>query len=264
MLNKNGSPNRYEISSGQKVICQLKLKAHGTSGHASMPTPDSSNLKLLRALEAITSWETPFNILPMVKEYCLKLAPKQPPEDRRFFEDIEKGLKDPAFSRRFVSDPVQNAMVRDTISLTVLQAGTKVNVIPSESTALLDCRLIPGSSKKQFLREVTQRLADEVKVEVISESNSLPPSPFDTDLFRAIERFAARTDPGAPVVPKLLPGATDARFLREKGIITYDFSPFRVTDSELLKIHATNERIALENLRFGMRMFTEVIKEVAT
>jgi acetylornithine deacetylase/succinyl-diaminopimelate desuccinylase-like protein len=98
MLNKDGSPNRYEISSGQKVIYQLKLKAQGTSGHASMPTPDNPNLKLLRALEAITSWETPFNILPMVREYCLKLAPKQPPEDRKFFEDIEKGLKDPAFS----------------------------------------------------------------------------------------------------------------------------------------------------------------------
>ena len=264
MLNKDGSPNRYEVSSGQKVICQLKLKTQGTSGHASMPMPDNPNLKLLRALEAVTSWETPFNILPMVREYCLKLAPKQSPEDRKFFEDIEKGLKDPSFSKRFLSDPVQNAMVRDTISLTVLQAGAKVNVIPSESTALLDCRLIPGSSKEQFLKEVTKRLGDEVKVEVISESNSLPPSSFDTDLYRAIERFAATTDPGAPVVPKLLPGGTDARFLREKGITTYDFSPFRVTDAELLKIHATNERIAIENLRFGMRMLTDIIKEIAT
>jgi acetylornithine deacetylase/succinyl-diaminopimelate desuccinylase-like protein len=68
---------------------------------------------------------------------------------------------------------------------------------------------------------------------------------------------------GAPVVPKLLPGGTDSRILREKGIITYDFSPFRVTEAELLKIHATNERIAVENLRFGMRMLTEIIKEVA-
>ena len=52
-------------------------------------------------------------------------------------------------------------MVRDTISLTVLQGGTKVNVIPSEAIAKLDCRLIPGSSKKDFLGEVKKRLGEE-------------------------------------------------------------------------------------------------------
>jgi acetylornithine deacetylase/succinyl-diaminopimelate desuccinylase-like protein len=101
-------------------------------------------------------------------------------------------------------------------------------------------------------------------VEVISESRSLPPSPFDTDLFRAIQTFAAKNDPGCPVVPHLLPGATDSRLLREKGIITYDFCPFRLTEKEMMIIHGNDERIALENLRFGMKMLLEIIKEVAT
>jgi len=115
-----------------------------------------------------------------------------------------------------------------------------------------------------FLEEVRKKVGNEIEVEIISESDSLPPSPFDTDLYGSIERFAARNDPGCPVVPKLLPGATDSRYLREKGIITYDFSPFRVTDSELLKIHAVNERIAIENLKFGMEMLTDLLKEIAT
>ncbi len=264
MLKNNEMADRYEVSSGQKLLFQLKLKAKGTSGHASMPTADNPNMKLLRALEALTSWQTPFQILPTVKEFCRKLAPRQSPQDRSFYEDIEKGLQDPSFCKRFLSDPINNAMVRDTVCLTVLQAGTKVNVIPSESTALVDCRLIPGSSKETFFNEVKKRVGDEIEVEVISESISLPPSPFDTDLYRAIENFAARNDPGCPVVPKLLAGATDARFLREKGIIAYDFSPFRATDADLLRMHGNNERIALENLRFGMRMLTEVLREVAT
>jgi acetylornithine deacetylase/succinyl-diaminopimelate desuccinylase-like protein len=264
MLKNDGAADRYEVSSGQKLLCQLRLKARGTPGHASMPTADNSNMKLLRALEGITSWQTPVQILPMVREYCRKLAPHQPSQDRRFYEDIEKGLQDSSFSKRFLSDPVNNAMVRDTICLTVLQAGTKVNVIPSESTALVDCRLIPGSSKETFLKEIKKRAGDEIEVEVISESVSLPPSPFGTDLYRAIENFAARNDPGCPVVPKLLAGATDARFLRENGIITYDFSPFRATEKELLTMHGNNERIALENLQFGMKLLSEIIKDVAT
>ncbi len=148
ILNEAGIPDGYEISNGQKIVFQLQLKAKGTSGHASIPHADNPNVKLIHALEAVTKWETPYTILPMVKEYFSKIAPKQPPDERKYFEDIEKSLSDASFLKRLISNPIYNAMVRDTISLTILQAGSKANVIPSESNATLDCRLIPGSSKE--------------------------------------------------------------------------------------------------------------------
>ncbi len=264
ILNEDGTPDRYEISSGQKVIFQLRLKTTGTPGHASMPMADNPNVKLVHALETLTRWETPFTVLPMVKEYFHKLAPRQPKERRVHFEDVEKGLRDPSFSSWLTSNPAYNAMIRNTLSMTVLKAGSKVNVVPSESTALIDCRLIPGTSKEDFLKEIKERLGGAVEVEVISESDSHPPSPFDTDLYKAIERFAARNDPGCPVVPHLLPGGTDARHLRMKGMTVYDFCPFRLTEKEMLRIHGNNERISLENLKFGIRLMTEVIKEIST
>jgi acetylornithine deacetylase/succinyl-diaminopimelate desuccinylase-like protein len=107
-------------------------------------------------------------------------------------------------------------------------------------------------------------LGREIEIEAISEGEAVPPSPLDTDLFKAIQKFAERNDPDCPVVPHLLSGATDGRFLREKGIITYDLCPFRLTVKELLRIHGHNERISLENLKFGMRFMTEVIRDVAT
>ena len=264
IVNTDGTGDRYEISSGQKVIFQLQVKAKGTSGHASRPHPDNPNVKLLRALDGVIQWETPYTILPMVKEYFLKMAPKQPPEDRNFFEDIEEGLKNPTFSKKITSNLFYNTILRNGISLTVLQGGTKANVIPSQSRATLDCRLIPGSSKKDFLKEIKRRLGNEVEVEVISESESLPPSPLNTDFYQAIEKFAAENDPSCPVVPLLLSGATDSRFLRGRDIITYDFCPFRLTEEDLLRVHGNNERIALENLRFGMKMLVDIIKEIAT
>jgi acetylornithine deacetylase/succinyl-diaminopimelate desuccinylase-like protein len=264
IVNEAGVAERYEISNGQKVIFQLQLKVQGTSGHGSMPHSDNPNVKLVEALDRLMKWETPYNILPMVKEYFLRMVPKQPPDERKFFEDIERGLSDPSLSNRLTSNPIYNAIIRDTLSLTILQGGNKVNVIPSESTATLDCRLIPGSSKENFLKEIKKRLGDEIEVEVKSESLSLPPSPFDTDLFRAIQKFAAENDPDCQVVPHLLPGATDSRLLREKGIIAYDFCPFRLTEKELMIVHGNNERIAIENLRFGMRMMVEILRDVAT
>jgi acetylornithine deacetylase/succinyl-diaminopimelate desuccinylase-like protein len=264
ILNQTGAPDRYEISSGQKVVFQLQLKARGTSGHGSMPHSDNPNVKLIHGLEAVTKWETPYNILPMVKEYFLRMAPKQPPDERKFFEDIEKGLSNPSFSARLTTNPIYNAMVRDTISLTILRGGSKANVIPSESNATLDCRLIPGSSKKNFLKEIKRRLGEGIEVEGSMEGNPVSPSPFDTDLFQAIQKFAKENDPDCPVVPLLLPGATDSRFLRERGMTTYDFCPFRMPEKEIFRVHGNDERIALENLRFGMKMLVEIIKEVAT
>ncbi len=264
VIKEDGVADRYEVSNGQKVIYQLQLKVEGTSGHASMPTPDNPNVKLLRALEGITKWETPFKVLPTVKEYFSRIAARQAPEDRALYEDIENGLNNyPAFAKRVTSNPISNAMVRDTIALTVLQGGSKANVIPSEASAILDCRLIPGTSKEEFLEEIRKRLKDEVQINILSESRSILPSSLDTDLFEAIQKFASKNDPGCPVVPLLLPGATDSRFLREMGMIVYDFCPFRLTEKELLRAHGNNERIALSNLLFAMRAMVEIIKEVA-
>ncbi len=263
-LNETGAPERYEISNGQKIVFQLQLKAKGTSGHASMPHSDNPNIKLIHALEAVTKWETPYNVLPMVKEFFQKMAPKQSPDERKYFEDIEKALSDPSFSKWLTSSPIYNAMVRDTISLTILQAGSKANVIPSESNATLDCRLIPGSSKENFLKEIKKRLGDEIEVDGRMEGKSIPPSLLNTDLFYAIQKIASKNDPDCPVVPLLLPGATDSRFVREEGITTYDFCPFRLPEKEIMRVHGNDERIALENLSFGMKMLVEMIKEVAT
>lgn len=264
MLNEIGAPDRYEISNGQKIVFQLQLKAKGTSGHASMPHSDNPNVKLIHALEAVIKWETPFNVLPMVKEFFQKMAPKQPSQERKYFEDIEKAFSDPSFSKRLTSNPIYNAMVRDTLSLTILQGGSKANVIPSESSATLDCRLIPGSSKENFLKEIKKRLGEEIEVEGKMEGTPIPPSSLDTDLFHAIQKFASKNDPDCPVVPLLLPGATDSRFIRERGMTTYDFCPFRLSEKEILRVHGNDERIALENLKFGTRMLVEVLKEVAT
>lgn len=264
ILNEDGVPTQYAISNGQKDIFQLKLKARGRAGHASMPHPENPNVKLVHSLEALVRWETPYHILPTVKEYFSKLAPKQPSYERPFFEDIEKGLNDPSFSVWLTSNPILNAMLRNTISLTILQGGSKANVIPAESSATLDCRLIPGSDKEEFLKEVKRRLGDDIEVEVLVENDSLSPSPLDTEFYRAIEKSASEVDPGCPVVPLLLPGATDSRFLRKQGIVTYDFTPFRLTEKELMRVHGNNERIELENLRFGTKVLLEILKNIAT
>ena len=47
--------------------------------------------------------------------------------------------------------PQINAMVKNTISLNLLKAGHKINVIPDYAEAQLDIRLLPGQDTKPSL-----------------------------------------------------------------------------------------------------------------
>jgi len=85
ILDEAGAPDRYEVSPGQKVPFHLRLKAKGRAGHASIPHSDNPNAKLILALEEIVKWQTPYKILPIVKEYFARRAPRQPIDQRPFF-----------------------------------------------------------------------------------------------------------------------------------------------------------------------------------
>lgn len=264
IVDEEGNLQYYEISNVQKVVFRIKVRASGLSGHGSIPQPDGATEKLVDALGKLAKWKPPFRVIPLVQEYFSNIAPVKWPHEGDRFRNLPKSLQDEFFAEEFISNPIHNAMVRDTIALTVIRAGTKANIIPSEGEAILDCRLIPGSSREDFLEEVRGLIRETgAEAEVRSETKPIPPSPLDTDLFRAITTVARRRDPNCIVAPTLLPGATDSRHFREQGVVCYDFCPFRLSQSELLRIHGHNERLSTENLSFAIRLLYEIVEEVS-
>ncbi|MCK5553440.1 MAG: M20/M25/M40 family metallo-hydrolase [Deltaproteobacteria bacterium] len=264
IVDEGGNLEYYEISTVQKVVFPIKVRASGLSGHGSIPQPDGATEKLVDALGRLAKWRPLFRVIPLVQEYFSNIAPVKWPHKVNRFRNLAKSLQDEFFAGEFTANPIHNAMVRDTIALTVIRAGTKANIIPSEGEAILDCRLIPGSSKEDFLEEVRGLIRETgAEVEVKSEAKPIPPSPLDTDLFRAITTVARRRDPNCIVAHPLLPGATDSRHFREQGVVCYDFSPFRLSQSDLLRIHGHNERLTTENLSFAIRLLYEILGEVS-
>jgi acetylornithine deacetylase/succinyl-diaminopimelate desuccinylase-like protein len=154
------------------------------------------------------------------------------------------------------------AMFANTISLTLLRAGEKVNVIPSHAEAALDCRLLPGVTADGFLQELREVIADE-RVR-ISSSNSFHPttSPVDTELFKALEESLTEHYPEVPVLPTISVGFTDSRCFRKLGTHCYGVLPF-LSDAEVLTtIHGHDERIPLESLGRGTRVLFGVIERL--
>jgi len=266
LVRENGELDHYEIATAQKVVAQFAVRAKGKTGHGSMPHGDSATVKLIRALDRLVAWQTPFVVIPLVKEYFANLAKTKPPKEAKGYQDITEGLLDPSFAEAFITNPQYNAMVRNTMTPTILKAGQMVNVIPSEAQASFDCRLLPGTSSEEFLAQVREIIKDE-EIEIVPfpefESNPLPPSPMDNELYQAIKQVAQRKEPGCVVTPFLITGATDSRFFRQIGIPCYDFSPFRLRQEDAKLVHGHNERISIENLGFASEVILEIITEVA-
>ena len=266
LIRENGALDHYEIATAQKVVAQFTVKATGKTGHGSMPHRDSATVKLIRALNRLVEWESPFVIIPLVKRYFANLAKVRSPEEAKEYHDIEEALGNPAFAEAFTANSQYNAMVRNTITPTILKAGQKINVIPSMATAAFDCRILPGTSNKEFIAQLQKVIGDD-EIVIASlpefESNAQPPSPLDNELYQAIERVARQKDPGCMVTPFLITGATDSRFFREVGVPCYDFSPFRLRQEDLKLVHGHNERISIENMGFASEVIFEIVREVA-
>jgi len=151
--------------------------------------------------------------------------------------------------------------LRNTVSPTVLRAGSKTNVIPSEATAEVDGRLMPGQKPQGLIQEIRPYIGDQVQVDVMVHSDGYESDPA-SPLFDLFQQVLSEHDPASLAVPFLLPGGTDGRFLAEKGVKVYGFVPLRMEPGlNLLELaHARNERISLANLEFGTRVLYDVIR----
>ena len=210
----------YVVSVTEKTPLWLKLTASGPAGHASDPPAETAVTRLVRALDKLSEYKTPIHVIGPVQDYYHTMAmldhgPKQQ-------LDLAAALKDPAYQNKFLSDPSQNARVRDTITPTVLSASQKTNVISETAYAEIDCRLLPGSDPKAVMNDIKKAIGDDsIKIDTIL---NFPPisSPSRSPLMTAIDSLA-RVHDQAGVVPSMVIGFTDSHYFRQKKIVSYGF-----------------------------------------
>ena len=155
------------------------------------------------------------------------------------------------------------ALLRNTCSITMLQGSGKINVVPPEAQAQVDCRLLPDQDHGAFLREFAVALNDaDIKVETIID---FTPAVSSTDnlLYNAIVTVIRRQFPDGSIAPSVETGFTDSHWFRDLGIASYGFEPFLVPEAEESGVHGNNERLSIENVRRGTQMMLEIVS-VAT
>lgn len=265
VLNEGGAidvlPNgkrAYGVAVAEKTPCWLKLTATGHPGHGSAPQKETAVTRLVRALEHVREYRPALRVTPEVEAYYAALAPLQDDAKRQQYKDLRRALQNQKFRAEFLDRAHDAALVHNTITPTVLTGSLKTNVIPRTASAELDCRLLPGEAPAVFVDAIRHVISDpDVSVDVLL---NFPPSasPTQTQLYAALQQVAERAH--VPVVPSVLSGFTDSHYFREKGITSYGFVPFALTEDEGSREHGVNERLSTENLREGTRRLLELLQ----
>jgi acetylornithine deacetylase/succinyl-diaminopimelate desuccinylase-like protein len=258
----NGAVRYYGVGVEEKRPFGLKLVARGVPSHGSRPTKQNPVVHLVAALDRLARYETPLHVVPGVARYFAALSREYTGEQHRWLSDVAAAIKVPAARAWLTNDVYWNAILRNTISLTVLTGSNKNNVIPPEASAVVDIRLLPDQDPEVFLAEIRRVVAD-TTVEIIPPATrkGRMDNPIDTDLFRAVERATHDREPKALVTTPMFTAASDRPFYRALGIITYGFDPFRVPSADMQKgMHGNDERISIDNMGFGVRYLYDVLR----
>jgi acetylornithine deacetylase/succinyl-diaminopimelate desuccinylase-like protein len=263
LLDRSGRPVYFGVETAEKGPFWLTLRTTGTPGHGSRPIADSALNRLIRALERVRLHETEMKVLPTVEKFFRDQAANAPEPRASWYRDIRAALRNPETARTLYDDREVSALLRNTISITIVKAGYKTNVIPGTAEAELDVRLLPGQEPQAFLAEL-RGVIDDPTVEItIPDTFRVPnQSSTDTELFRVIERVLSRHHPGVPVTTKMLTGATESVLFRPLGVVAYGFTPLMTTSEETATGHGDDERINEATVRRSTAVFYEVVREL--
>ena len=260
----DGKVEYFGVSVAEKRTFWQRVVVHGVPSHASRPTKQNPAPRLVAALDKLARYETPLHVTPGVAKFFRDISVQYHGEQRAWLADAAQATRNPRARAWLTSDTYWNAMLRNTVTLTVLSASNKTNVIPPEASAELDVRILPDADPAAFLASL-QRVVNDTAVHITPEftPRGALESPNDTDLFRAIERAAHERVPGALVTTPMLTGATDRPIYRALGIVTYGFDPFLVESADAQRgVHGNDERVSVENVKFGVKFLYDVLRYV--
>ena len=261
-LDAKGRPVALGVQAGEKVYQDFSLEVRDPGGHSSIPKAENAIIRLSNGLARLGAHRFAVALNPVTRAYFEAMAKLAAPA---IAEDIRAVLRTPpdeaAALRLWEADPAWNAMLRTTCIATVIEGGHAPNAIPQRVKANVNCRILPGVPVADVKAEISKVLGDAaITVTPVGEGgvqSAMPP--LTEAILGPAREVAAKIWPGVPLVPTMLPGYTDGKYLNPAGIPTYGLSGL-FSDPEGDYIHGLNERMRVKSLMDGRRFLYEVVK----
>jgi acetylornithine deacetylase/succinyl-diaminopimelate desuccinylase-like protein len=260
---ESGGRQMIGVEVAQKVPLWLRLTVTDRPGHGSAPWPQSSVTRLVRALDIVGGNPFEPRVIPAVDKYAkARAAAGVGPQSERA-ANLGAAIADAAFLKQVrEEDPAFAALLQDTCAVTRLHGSDKINTIPPEAWAEIDCRLLPDQDPEAFIALLHKLIGDDgVEIKTLMGWGPTASS-VESPLFAAIEAVAAKHHPGAAVSPAVLTAFTDSHFFRERGIAAYGYAPVMLPVEEAMRVHGNDERLSIENIRRGTMMMLELVERL--
>ena len=247
----------YGVCMAEKGVFRFTATTEGVAGHASIPKiGDNALLKMAPLLQAMTERQPSFDVTDGPRAMLAGLGLDGDPAAA--LETLRE--RDPRLA--LLVEP----MLGVTLAPTRIRASEKINVIPSRAYLQVDCRVPPGLGEEQALARIHEVLGGEGYSLDFHERVVGNASPLESELMDVIRRWVTANDPGASVVPTILPGFTDSRTFRHAfpDVVAYGFMPHRhMTLYETAPlVHSADERVDVRDLGFAARFFKDVTREL--
>jgi len=256
------------VATTEKVPRGVKLVAHGTAGHGSVPLQDNAVVHLSQAIAKIAAWQTPMRLNETTRSFFTRLAAISPPAEAARYTALVDGKGAEAAQEYFAAkEPRVYSTLRTSISPNIIKGGYLVNIIPSEAEASLDVRALPDEDMTNLLAEM-KRVINDSQVEIVTTNRNVRPasrpSRLDTEAFLTTES-AVKKIYNAVSLPTMLTGATDMAFLRAKGVECYGIGPMTDTEDgpKGFGAHSDQERILEESIHKFVQFNWEIVVNLA-
>jgi acetylornithine deacetylase/succinyl-diaminopimelate desuccinylase-like protein len=266
-----GGARIYPIQVAEKGYSVYRITIRGSWGHGSQPRPDNAAVLAAEAIRRLAV-PGPVRLTATMRSFFEGAAAALQARGR---DDAARALRGVAsgddraveVAFREGCSPVYlraaQAVIRDTISPNIVQAGVKYNVIPGEAIVELDGRRLPGTDEPAMRRRLVEALGPELAgrstIELLLNADGVE-EPSDTDLYRALSGAILAADPDGVPLPVMAPYATDAKHLIKLGVPAYGFSPLQQDDSYFDRWHGVDERVSIDGLRWGLPVLYDAVR----
>lgn len=251
------------IMAAEKGYASFRLNAHSAGGHSSMPPRATAVGALAAAVARLQAQPMPARLAPPTTEMLDRLAPEMPLVLRVAIAN--RWLFSPLLIHELGKAPVSDALLRTTTAPTLLRAGIKDNVLPSEAEAIVNFRLLPGDTVAGVTAHIRSVIADpDIAVEVYGEAANEASPVADTraPAFALLARSVNEVFPDAVVSSGLVIGTTDLRNYAGLYDNRYNFVPTPLAPEDLARIHGTNERIGVADYANIVRFYLRLLRNL--
>ena len=246
-----GGRRFYTLSVGEKGVFRFRVRARGVAGHGSLPSVgENALLKLSPVLDRLRA-QPPRETTPDTELFLERLL-------GRPGADPDEALTEIRAADRLLADLLAEPMLGVTLTPTMTATNGKPNVIPSSAEFQVDCRVPPEMEEAEVRERISAVLGDgDWQVEFI-ENVVGNRSEFSGALAEAITDWVAATDPGAAVLPSVMPGFSDSHWFRKEfGATVFGFCPQNAMSLAEVKplIHSADERVAVADVELMAEFF---------